>query len=391
MLGERKYFLDWLRVIAFGFLIFFHVGLQYVDWGNNTMGGRIFPELEYLLMCISPWRLVLLFFISGVASRFLIEKLQPGRFSLERVRRLFIVLLLGMFVIVPIQVYFELLHNGQVNPGYMDFWLDDYMQEKRFPGYILPSWSHLWFLIYLLIYAQTFALLFKLFRRDKPFNIPLWVLIVVPGIWLCTANVVIEQFSPVTMDLFHDWGNHLRWIGAFSTGILCAGRKTFWEFVKNARRRLLVVSLIGLTMYLGNYMYWQTGAEDPFWDGIIYGVIRGFYGWAGVLTLAGYAYKYINRQSPLLRYLTDAVLPVYVVHQPIIIVAAYYLFPLSLPFLIESVLMCLITGIGSFAFYELFVRRWRIARFLFGLKITVPVNAGNRSSELTPGLRTIQG
>lgn len=385
MLGERKYFLDWLRVIAFGFLIFFHVGLQYVDWGNNTMGGRIVPDLEYLLMCISPWRLVLLFFISGVASHFLIEKLKPGRFSLERMRRLFVVLLLGMFVIVPIQIYFELLHKGLVNPGYLDFWLKDYMQEKRFPGYVLPSWGHLWFLIYLLIYALSFALLFKFFRRDKPYNIPLWVLIVVPGIWLCISNVLIEQFSPVTMALFNDWGNHVRWIGAFATGIVCAGREEFWLFVKTSRHKLLVVSLTGLSLYLGNYVYWQTGAEDPFWDGIIYGVVRGFYGWAVVLTLAGYAYHYINRQSPILCYLNDAVLPVYVVHQPIIIVAAYYLFPLSMPFLLEIVLMCLITGIGSFAFYELFVRRWFIARILFGLKVKAPDNEIYRSSKLTAG------
>lgn len=385
MLGERKYFLDWLRVAAFGFLIFFHVGLQYVDWGNNTMGGRIFPDLEYLLICISPWRLVLLFFISGVASRFLIAKLQPGRFSLERIKRLFVVLLLGMFVIVPIQVYVELLHKGLIEPGYLDFWLNEYLKAKPFPGYILPSWGHLWFLLYLLIYALCFALLFKVFRRDKPYPIPLWVIIVAPGIWLCITNVLIQEFSPVTMDLVNDWGNHLRWIGAFAAGILCAGRGAFWEFVKTSRRKLLVVSLIGLSLQLGNGALWRAGVEDPFWDGIIYGVIRGYYGWAVVLTLAGYASQYINRQSALLRYLNDAVLPVYVVHQPIIIVAAYFLFPLSTPFFIELVLMCLITGIGSFAFYELFVRRWLIARFLFGLKVKVPANAIYSSSTLTPG------
>ena len=375
MLGERKYFLDWLRVIAFGLLIFFHVGLQYVNWGNNTMGGRIYPGLEYLLICLSPWRLVLLFFISGVASRFLIDKLGPGRFSLERLQRLFVVLMLGIFFIVPVQVYLELLHSGYVNPGLLDFWLNSYLKAQRFPGYILPSWGHLWFLLYLLIYALCFALLFKMFRRDKPTDIPLWALIVVPGLWLCMANVLIEQYSPVTMALVNDWGNHLRWIGAFAAGIVCAANGGFWTFVNTARRRLLLVSLFGLGLHLGNGVLWRAGLEDPFWDGIIYGVIRGFYGWAVVLTLAGYASQYLNRQTPLLRYLNDAILPVYVVHQPIIIIAAYFLFPLSLPFLIEVLLMCLITGVGSLAFYKLFIRRWVIARVLFGLRASAPAAA----------------
>ena len=28
----RQYYLDWLRVIAFGILIFYHVGMFYVTW-----------------------------------------------------------------------------------------------------------------------------------------------------------------------------------------------------------------------------------------------------------------------------------------------------------------------------------------------------------------------
>jgi hypothetical protein len=62
-----------------------------------------------VLISISPWRLALLFFISGVAARFLLDKLTPGRFALDRFKRLFVVLLLGMWVINPIQVYVEFL------------------------------------------------------------------------------------------------------------------------------------------------------------------------------------------------------------------------------------------------------------------------------------------
>src|SRR5690242_15920161 len=103
-MGERKYFLDWLRVGAFFLLILFHVGMLYVTWGYNLKSPRIFPDLEYAMNLVSPWRLALLFFISGVASRFLLSKLGARGFAKDRVRRLLPVILLGMLVINPPQV-----------------------------------------------------------------------------------------------------------------------------------------------------------------------------------------------------------------------------------------------------------------------------------------------
>jgi hypothetical protein len=31
--SPRLFYLDWLRVIAFGLLVFYHTGLIFVDWG----------------------------------------------------------------------------------------------------------------------------------------------------------------------------------------------------------------------------------------------------------------------------------------------------------------------------------------------------------------------
>ena len=372
MTGERKYFLDWLRAAAFGFLILFHIGMLYVTWDYNIKSDRIFPTLEYLMISVSPWRLVLLFFISGVASRFLLEKLGPGKFAIARLRRLLVVVLLGMYAINPLQVYVEFLHKGWIEPGYWDFWINSYLPGKPFPNRFLPSWDHLWFLVYLLFYTLGLTLISKIFSFRRPFKIPVLVLIIFPGVWLCFTNVLIQEFSPVTMALVNDWGNHLRWIGVFAAGVLCASRDAFWEFVQRYRTRMLAISILGLFFNTGYGVLSRVGAIDPFWYGSLLGVIEGFYGWAVVLTLAGYAHEYLNYSNKRLSYLTDAVLPVYVAHQPILLVAAYLLFPLSMPVLFEAALLILITGIGSFAVYEILVRRWRISRLLFGLKDMTP-------------------
>ena len=53
------------------------VGLLYATWHYNLKSPRIFPGVELALNALNPWRLALLFFISGVACRFLLEKLGP--------------------------------------------------------------------------------------------------------------------------------------------------------------------------------------------------------------------------------------------------------------------------------------------------------------------------
>ncbi|HEX7034491.1 MAG TPA: hypothetical protein VF210_01875 [Pseudomonadales bacterium] len=100
----------------------------------------------------------------------------------------------------------------------------------------------------------------------------------------------------------------------------------------------------------------------------MYALTRALYAWAAILALGGYSAAYLNRPSASLTYLTDAVLPVYVLHQPVLLIAAYFVFPQALPVAVEAALLALITALGCLALYEVFIRRLRIARFLFGLK-----------------------
>ena len=71
--SERYYDLDWLRVLAFGSLTFYHIGMFYVtwDWHIKSVHSNSAPESWMIL--INPWRLSLLFLISGMALRFMID------------------------------------------------------------------------------------------------------------------------------------------------------------------------------------------------------------------------------------------------------------------------------------------------------------------------------
>jgi surface polysaccharide O-acyltransferase-like enzyme len=371
----RKYFLDWLRVIAFGLLIIFHVGMLYVPWPYNLKSPRLVPGIEWAMETFSAWRMPLLFVISGVASTFLIGKLGPGRFALDRVRRLQPVILFGMFVVIPPQTWIELIAKGVTRQSYLHFWWYSYLRADQTLvaplGKTMPTWDHLWFLVYLFVYSMLFALgvgLVRLARlRPNPApRISIAALLIGPALWLVATNILIDARFPLNDALVNDWGGHLKWIGMFITGALCAGQPQFWAYVRDRRLALAAVAALLL-------------AGRSISNGWVWSAVSGLYGWVAICAICGFAYRHLDRPSPLLSHLNEGVLPVYVLHQPILLLLAYCVFPLKLPLPIEGALLAGMTGLGAFAVYESAIRPFAISRFLFGLKPKSPNRAMSAS------------
>ena len=76
-LGERRYDLDWIRILAFGLLILYHVGMYYVTWDWHVKSPHASATLEPLMMLTSPWRMSALFLVSGVATAYLLARAAP--------------------------------------------------------------------------------------------------------------------------------------------------------------------------------------------------------------------------------------------------------------------------------------------------------------------------
>jgi glucans biosynthesis protein C len=371
----RKYFLDWLRVIAFVVLILFHTGLLYSGWRYNLKSPRIFSDIEWALLALTPWRLALLFFISGVASRHLLGKLGPGAFARDRVRRLLPVILVGMFVVIPPQTYVELVDKGVLTSSYFEFWFGSYLaadQTLVAPlGKTMPTWDHLWFIVYLLAYLLALALVApvaRLFAVGRWPGAPLAVIVVAPAIWLAFAEVMIEHFAPLTHAFVNDWGGHLKWSGMLIAGLLCAARQDFWDWCMRNRAMLLAVAVLAFAGQTASRTLWLPAGLDPLWNSVLWGLTSGAYGWIVICALSGHAARYLNAPSALLSHLNEAVLPVYVLHQPILLVTAWLLFPRGLPLMAEAGLLIAAALLGSLAIYETLIRPWPLIRFLFGLK-----------------------
>ena len=97
---QRRHELDWLRVFAFLLLIFFHSGMPFVthDWHINNSETSV--GMTYLWGFFHDWRMPLLFVISGAGIWYALGSRTGPGFIKERMIRLLLPLVFGIFVIV---------------------------------------------------------------------------------------------------------------------------------------------------------------------------------------------------------------------------------------------------------------------------------------------------
>lgn len=376
--NQRQTYLDWLRILSIAGVLFFHSAMPYVaeDWWHikNHETSNLLMESNYFMHL---FRMPLLFFISGTVSYFMMQRRSSLSFIGLRFRRLFIPLLVGMFVIVPPQIYMERLNNGFTG-SYWAF----YKTVFNFVPYPKGSfsWHHLWFIAYLFLYDILFAPLFAWMASPKSVVLKeklallangKWIyLIMVPGIvWFA----LLSQEYPETNDLAHDFCYFVYWLFFLLAGFVCITQPKLIDSLERNRRFALTIAFLSL-LFL-NYLRWNK--IEPGYDAWPFGksfiglflALKATVAWSWVLALVGYGKKYLNRKYKILDYLNQAVYPFYILHQTVIVVLAYYIVQTQN----ESILSKYIYTLGFTFFitvgiYHLLVRPYALTRFLFGMK-----------------------
>ncbi|MFT6206560.1 MAG: hypothetical protein ACJA0T_000463 [Colwellia sp.] len=371
---ERRYDLDWLRILVFGLLIFYHIGMLYVaNWGFHFKSVYQSETLANFMLIVEPWRMASLWVISGIAIRFILVKVSLLRYTFVRSLRLLLPLLFGVLVIVPPQLYVEMTANGALDMSYWQFYLAMFTDNNIIfvnyqPG-IWPHWdvNHLWYLRSLWEYSLAIILLLPLLNSSLITNTSNWLFKQHLGVMLLILSVPIFIIQ-ITWE--QDTNRYPLGFTFLLYGYLIGWHKSFWQQLKvNVKPLLLTFSLFLVTFISLYNTVWLTLDEStPPWlmiiSMLIYSVVRV----VGVLIVLALAYKYLNKKSPLLSYFNDAVYPFYILHQTIIIVLAYNLAPMALGPVFEPIVVILLTILLCFIGFEV-IRRVDILKPLFGVKI----------------------
>jgi glucans biosynthesis protein C len=375
---DRRYDLDALRVLAFGLLILYHVGMFYVaDWGWHIKSAYTAEWLKWPMRVVNAWRMPLLFLISGLAVHLLMQRAGPGAFAWMRTRRLLVPLLFGMAVVVPPQAYWQAVANGAFDGGYGAF-LVHYLTFRPWPegafdgSHVGITWNHLWYLPYLLVYSLLLAAALAVLparvpaasraRFERLRGARLWLLPVLP---LALATWTLSARFPTTHDLLHDWHMHAQYFAMFVYGWLIGTAPGLWAELR-ARRHALLVGAIAT--FVAFAVLGHLTEPEPSVARALYDVAERLNTWTWILLVLAWGHHLLNRPFAWLPYANEAVYPWYVLHQSVTVMAGALLSRYALGPVVEPLLVVVVTVLGCGVLHEALIRRIPWLRPLFGLK-----------------------
>jgi S-formylglutathione hydrolase FrmB len=366
---NRRHDLDWLRVIAFGILIFFHSGMAFSSYEWHVKNYESSRLIDEVIQFLHQWRMPLLFFISGAAVWFAMEKYSAWKYFLERQKRLLLPLLFGMLVVIPPQVYCERIYQRQGYASFLDFYPTIFTSGSYPQGNL--SWHHLWYIPYIWAFSMATLPLF-LWLRSQPgrnFLKTFQAWLARPGVLFllfipsAVAEVILRPFYPGdACNLIADWANFAHKLTFFVAGFMLASGTELAEVI--ARRRNTFLSAAVIILFLLECV-WHVPLRVP---GIWYRCLSNFHIWMWILTGLGFARKYLASNSAALRYATNAVYPFYILHQTIIVMLALLLVYADLGLWTKYFLVLGGTVALTWGVYEFLVSRVNLLRVCFGMK-----------------------
>lgn len=370
-MNDRRFDLDWLRIVAFGLLILYHCGMFYVTWDWHVKSRFASDAIEPLMMLTNPWRLTLLFLISGVATRFMADKMSAWKLTSSRMGRLWPPLLLAVFVIVPPQSYYEIVEALQAMPPAQapqyPLALDNfYVRYVTASGnwcdaegcLTTPTYNHMWFVAYLILYTLALIPLLPLLRRTPKAASaliagPLFIL--TPWLVMAALRVTLFPIFGESHDFREDWYLHALYFSIFLFGFGIAKHQMFFDRCMRLRWTALAIAL---TSWGALIVFFSTYPEDVAppaeWLRAIMRCVRELDAWCAIVAAIGFAHRHLKTaDGPVRRLLAQAIFSFYLIHQTIIVVAGHYVDELGLTIWLEAPLLIGVTALGCWLFFDL--------------------------------------
>ncbi len=377
MISQRRFDLDWLRVILILIVLVFHTGRFFDTMGWHVKNGTTSPVMTMWTMFLASWMMPMNFIISGASLFLALGKGGVGKFVKDKVLRLVVPLVVGVFTQIPLAVYLERLTHYQTSLPFFQ-WLPQYFNGLYGSGAGNFAWMglHLWYLLVLFVFSMVFLPLFLLLKGPgKKVLHGLGNVFAFPGmIYLLALPVVLVTVgvSPQAPLGDRNWGGWslLGYIPVFLYGFMIISHEGLQASIRRLRwisLGLAVAATAGLVytgMIYGSFPYGSKG----------YNLFNGIFGldaWLCSLVLLGFGMKRLDFSTPFLSYANEAVMPFYVLHQTVLLVVGYFVTRWQIPDALKFLVILVVSFIFIMVVYEFLIRRINLLRVLFGMKARI--------------------
>jgi glucan biosynthesis protein C len=381
--AERLHYLDWLRIVLILGVFLYHALKPFdalSEWhiGNAEQSDAVVA----LMLSVNPWGIPLFFLVAGAGSSFALRRRSNRQYLRERVARLAIPFIVGSILLTPLQKYLEALHKANFQGSFLRF-IPEMLARTASRNWLTPlifsDWGlHLWFLGFLFTFSLLALPVFRWLKRDSGKSFVSWLarlverrggilLFVIP---LAAVRVLFQPFFPAEE---RGWLDFVYNLVFFILGHLIYSDDRFLGAVRRDRWLLFAGGVVALVGYVGLSAVFGELVVEWFLTFVApWSIILTFFftlmSWGWALSALYLTMTRLDVANKWLAYGNETIMPFYVLHQPVIIVCAFFVVQWNTgiaPKLLALVLGSLLVTLGL---VELVVRRIRVLRELFGMK-----------------------
>jgi hypothetical protein len=375
---ERIYYLDWLRVSAFGLLILFHSWQPFTNFHWLLKSDKTTLVADVVTVFFHTWRLHLIFFVSGFGTW--LALLSNGKHFLhDRLLRLIVPFVFGAIVIAPCQYYYQLLQSGK-DIGFMEFMgnYPEFLMSKNLQfdlfQWIIEIGIHLWYLPYLFIMTLVMLPFLKRIDRKGLSDAFIQKLTHRPRLALL-LSLPILIFQLLLKPVFPEYtgvADFFMYACFFVYGFILAKENSrLLPVLWKNNNILLILGVLSSLLLIGCLLDDQlrNAAFDPQYNlrHVIVSVPISLSAFCWTFYFVSLFSRRCNVKRKIVAEVNRSVLPVYILHQSIIVVAGFYIIKYIDNGFLQFALIVVMTLIGSFLAYHV-IKKFKATRFLLGMR-----------------------
>jgi len=373
----RLHYLDWLRVAAILGVFLYHAvhPFDLTDW--HIKNAELSELITAFLLFVSPWGMPFFFLIAGSGTWFALRHRTARQYVTERFQRLLIPFICGCLLLTPLMLYVEWLHKTQIGLMTGSFW--EFVGGRPMPiSCQFFGWAgyHLWFLGFLFSFSLL-ALPVFLWLRGASGQVLTTRLAALSerrgSLLLGIVPLLVIQLAlrPFFTQGEHNWADFFFLMGFFVLGYMLYSDVRFAHAVRRDSRLMVGIGALTSAIGIGVIAFadgfnWTTEAGSVqfyfIWTLIVIN------GWCWVVSLLALGMRSLDFSNRWLRSGQEAILPFFVLHQPVIMVVAFFVVQWEAGILPKMLVVVPVSFVATFGIYELLIRRIGWLRRMFGMK-----------------------
>jgi surface polysaccharide O-acyltransferase-like enzyme len=361
---KRHYNIDWLRVLGMAGIFLFHNARYFNEEDWHVKNPQIAFGATVFVSVVSQFIMPLFFVLSAYAIYYALQHRTEKEFMRERVTRLIVPLVFGIFTLIPPQVYIERVTHGQFTGSLIQFIPEYFKGWYGFGGNFAWMGLHLWYLLMLFLFSWAGLSLFNRinkFDSSRFFATPFSVYLLFIPISLIELLVNLSPDIIGRRD-FGGWSVSSYYV-IFLIGYLLATDERYLPAIKRLRFFSLTFGL--LATVLGYFLDAELGMST---QAPLFSILRGFNTWCWLLAFLGLAAQYLDFNNNFLKYANEAVLPFYILHQSVIVIIGFFIVDWSIAPFPKYLFLASASFVVIMTLYELLMKRIPLLRYLFGMK-----------------------